>query len=186
MNLDRWRMDLADAVAASCGDCEQLGLIKGLVLGYRGDITPHQRNLLQSTGTAHLLAISGMHIGLVAWLFYMLGRAAWRLGLYRVCGNRQILASLVSMGAAIAYAAMAGFSLPTQRALIMLLVILAALGAKSRVNLLHSASLALLLILVYDPRAIGTVSLWLSFGALLIIVMIFAPRGLAGLKKYFW
>ena len=169
VSVNYWRMALASAIDRNCSSCEHRGLIKALALGFRGDINDSQKRLLQSSGTAHLLAISGLHIGMVALLFYGLGRCCWRLGLYRTDLSRAQTASLFALGAALSYAALAGFSLPTVRALIMFSVLLLALLYKSRVNLLQCISLAVVVILVADPRAVGSASFWLSIGAIMVI-----------------
>jgi len=169
LDLDHWRSGLAASIDRDCGHCRQRGLIKALALGFRGDIGKHSRQLLQHSGTAHLLAISGLHIGMVSMMFYLLGGYAWRLGIYRSGLNRRTLASLCALLAAVAYAALAGFSLPTLRALLMLALVLIALQLKSKINLLQAIALALVLILLADPLAVGSISLWLSFGALMVI-----------------
>ncbi|MCP4877492.1 MAG: DNA internalization-related competence protein ComEC/Rec2 [Gammaproteobacteria bacterium] len=168
-DLDQWRSYVAAAIDRYCAGCENRGLIKALALGFRGDIKASQTSLLQTTGTAHLLAISGLHIGMVSFLFYGLGRFGWRLGLYRSGLNRVQLASLCALLAALGYSALAGFSLPTLRALLMFGVFLCAQQNRSRINLLQSIALAMMLILVLDPRVVGSVSFWLSFAALLVI-----------------
>ena len=171
-SVNYWRTELASAIDRDCGNCEHRGLIKALALGFRGDIGNSEKNLLQSSGTAHLLAISGLHIGMVALIFYRLGRYCWRLGLYRTGLNRLQTASLLALGAAFSYAALAGFSLPTVRALTMFSVLLLALLCKSRINLLQSISLTVVVILIADPRAVGSASFWLSIGAIMVIAFV--------------
>jgi competence protein ComEC len=168
-DLNYWRSGLAANIDRDCAQCRQRGLIKALALGFRGDISTENRSLLQHSGTAHLLAISGLHIGMVSVMFYLLGGYCWRLGIYRCGLNRRTLASLCALLAAVAYAALAGFSLPTLRALLMFAVVLVALQLKSKINLLQALALALALILLVDPLAVGSISLWLSFGALMVI-----------------
>ena len=172
LNTDHWRMRLAQAIDKNCQDCRHRGLIKALTLGYRGDIANDQNRLLQASGTAHLLAISGLHIGLVSLAMFALGRYCWRFGVYLTILNRIQTAALMAMIAAIAYAALAGFSLPTVRALIMLLILLFALLFRSRINLLQSLSLAVIAIVLLDPRAVGSNSFWLSVCALLVIAFV--------------
>jgi competence protein ComEC len=169
LDLDHWRGELAASIDRDCEFCRQRGLIKALALGFRGGIDRQNQQLLQHSGTSHLLAISGLHIGMVSMLFYLLGGYGWRLGIYRSGLNRRTVASLCALFAAVVYAALAGFSLPTLRALLMLAVVLVALQLKSRVNLLQAVSLSLALILLADPLAVGSISLWLSFGALMVI-----------------
>ena len=167
-----WRTHIASNIDRSCSSCEHRGLIKALALGFRGDIPITQKHLLQSSGIAHLLAISGLHIGIVTLLFYGLGRHCWRLGLYRSGLNRAQIAWLFAIVAALGYAALAGFSLPTVRALIMFSLLWFALQTRNRINLLQSIALAVIVIVIIDPRAVGSTSFWLSFAALLVIAFV--------------
>ena len=167
--LSVWRDALSTQIERDCKGCANTGLFKALVLGERGEIDSWDRQLLRDSGTAHLLAISGLHVGLVAAVFYCLGRGLWRVGLYRSGVGRQRMSVACAVVGAFVYAALAGFSLPTQRALVMLICILLALYSRSRLNLLQSLSLAIVLLLLVDPRAVGGVSFWLSIGAISII-----------------
>ena len=175
-----WRTRLASSIDDYCGDCRQRGLIKALALGYRADIGERALRLLRDSGTAHLLAISGMHIGLVALFGFALGRLCWHAGLRPAGLNRLHTAAWVAMPAAVVYAALAGFSLPTVRALVMLSILVAGLLQRQRINLLQSLSLTVVCILLIDPRAVGSSSFWLSVGALLVIgvARLRMPRGL--------
>jgi len=172
LNPHRWRERLAASLDAYCGDCERAGLIKALAIGYRAGIPPHQRQVLQRSSTAHLLAISGLHVGMVAMLAFVAGRLLWRLGLYRGSCDRPRLVAMLVILAATGYAAMAGFSLPTLRSLIMLLAILLAMLTKNRVNLLQSLAIAVVVITLADPRSLVSSSFWLSSGALLVIAFV--------------
>ncbi len=181
-SLPRWRGLLARSIDNYCRSCPNIGLIKALGIGYRGDIPAAQNSILRNSGTAHLLAISGLHIGMVSMLFFALGRLGWRLGLYRTGINRSVTASVFALGAALGYAAMAGFSLPTVRALVMLAILFGGLLWRSRINLLQCVSLALIIILVVDPLAVGSASFWLSISALLVIA--FAQFRFAGQGRW--
>jgi len=167
--IDVWRARLAARIDHFCTDCRYGGVIKALAIGYRGDLSAVQRELLQASGTAHLLAISGLHIGLAGLFGLLAGRICWRCGLYRLVTNELHCASVFALSGATLYAALAGFGWPTQRALVMLGVMLFAWRCARRINLLQSVSLALGFILLLDPRAVGSPSLWLSVAALLVI-----------------
>jgi competence protein ComEC len=77
-NINRWRNNIGLGIKKSCAECPYEGLIEALTIGYRADIPGFQRQLLQDTGTAHLLAISGLHIGMISALFFCLARWIWR------------------------------------------------------------------------------------------------------------
>jgi competence protein ComEC len=184
-DTNRWRLRVAQAIDENCRDCPRAGLLKALAIGYRGAIENRHRQLLERSSTAHLLAISGLHIGMVALFAYLLGRGAWRLGLYRVAVSRPYSAALLAVTCACGYAAMAGFSLPTVRALIMLLVLSVALLLKNRVNLLQSLAIAVATITLADPRSLISGSFWLSCGALLVIAFaqFRAPQAMPGWRR---
>ena len=145
--------------------------IGALSLGDRRLLDTGRRQLLQHTGTAHLLAISGLHITFAAFLCH---RAAALMA--RLLPPLLLLrpapwwGALGALSGAIAYAALAGFSLPTRRALTMVLVAVCALLASRRPSFAAGFCLALLLVLMQEPLAGHTAGFWLSFlavGALL-------------------
>ncbi len=172
LQANYWRMRLVTAIDDYCSGCPHGGLIKALSLGFRGDISAPDKTLLQSSGTAHLLAISGLHVGMVAGLMFALGRYSWGIGLRPAGFNRIQTASSMAILAACGYAALAGFSLPTVRALVMLVILLVAVLFRNRVNLLQSLSLAVIVIVLVDPRSVGANSFWLSVCALLVIAFV--------------
>ena len=96
-----------------------LALIKALAIGDKSSITTQQWQVLTNTGTSHLMAISGLHIGLAALFANILLRR-----LVPVCFLRVLPAQHVALIGgfiiALLYALVAGLSIPTQRALIML------------------------------------------------------------------
>ena len=167
--IDQWRSGIKQGIDRQCSECNNNGLIKALAIGYRADINPRHRQLLQDTGTAHLLAISGLHIGIISALFFYVGRFLWRFYFHRFEYSRLQFSATLAICAGLIYAALAGFSLPTVRALIMLAVIFLAFNFRTSVNLLNSIAIAVIVILIFDPLSVGSSSFWLSISALLLI-----------------
>ena len=182
--IDFWRARLAAAIEHHCENCNHVGLLRALVVGDRGAVTPADRRLLTQTATAHLLAISGLHVGLVAGICFWLGRRCWDLGLHRWLPARESSAALIGFGGACLYAALAGFALPTLRALVMLGVLLLVHRRLYRPSLPQSLALAVCLIVVLDPRAVGSASFWLSVLAVLVISLCLFDGGrIAGWRR---
>ena len=154
----------------ACPACAQAGLIEALAIGFRGHIEDHQRQRLQQTGTAHLIAISGLHIGIIAGVFYVLGNALWNLLLQRSRMTRRGFALSMAWCAALVYSLISGFELPAQRAMLMLSVLLLMQALRLPVNLLHSVFCTLLLVMIVSPLSVLSSSFWLTFCALLVIV----------------
>ena len=121
----RWlafRFRLARSLKQYPVKAEWHGLLNGLALGDRRDISEHQWQVLRATGTVHLMAISGLHIGIAAAVGGAGGAALWMLipMLNRRLARRD-MSLMAGFAIAVIYALLAGLSLPTQRALIMLL-----------------------------------------------------------------
>ena len=144
--------------------------ISALSLGDRSKITAKQWQTLTRTGTSHLVAISGLHIGLVAGLFFIVGRWLWALaGSLPLQISSQRFAALAGILGALMYAALAGFSIPTQRALIMLSMWMLSLFFNRKYAVSDIISISLLAVLIIDPFAAMDAGFWLSFIAISII-----------------
>lgn len=164
--VDRTRQWLNRRLHAALGDDDNAGVIAALVLGLRGDIPEQRWDILLQTGTNHLIAISGLHIGLIAGLIFALMRRIWGAVpalVLRVSAPQG--AAAVALLAAAGYALLAGFSIPTQRAMVMLLVVMGGVLLKRRVRPFQSLALALLAVLIFDPFAVHNAGFWLSFAA---------------------
>ncbi|MEW5911969.1 MAG: ComEC/Rec2 family competence protein, partial [Thermodesulfobacteriota bacterium] len=151
-------------------------LLRALLLGQRGGLDTPTRDAFGATGTAHLLAISGLHIGLVWGLAFVLLRlllTAWtRLALAWPVPK---LAALGAMLPAAAYAALAGGSTPTLRALIMIACLAAALWVDRPYRPAGGLALAALVIGLIWPEAPLTISFQLSFVAVAAILLAAGP-----------
>lgn len=149
--------------------------ILALLIGDK-EFSQSQQNLLISSGTSHLMVISGLHIGLLAFIAFVLFRGLWSLS-PRLCRKlpAQYAGVIVSVIVAFIYSLLAGFSLPTQRALIMLLVVAILWLLGKRISIVKSLSIALGIIILIDFESIYSVSLWLSFSAVMLLVVISIP-----------
>ncbi|MDX1432503.1 MAG: DNA internalization-related competence protein ComEC/Rec2 [Gammaproteobacteria bacterium] len=146
-------------------------IIAGLAVGDRGAMTREQWRVLRATGTSHLMAISGLHVGLVAALVYFTVARLWCVAaapVLRLAAPRA--AALAALAAALGYAGLAGFTLPTQRALVMLGVVLAAVLTCRRISPSTSLCVALAAVLLLDPFAVVAAGFWLSFAAVAVIL----------------
>ncbi len=151
---------------------QNTGLLQALSLGLRTDIDPADWDVLIATGTNHLLAISGLHIGLVAGFGYWLVIWLWRLS-PPLCDwlPAQRAAALLSLLPALMYATLAGFSVPTQRALIMLSIIALGIAWSRSVSKTTLLAIALLAVLIFDSLAVLSAGFWLSFCAVAVIFL---------------
>ncbi|SFK18809.1 DNA internalization-related competence protein ComEC/Rec2 [Methylophaga sulfidovorans] len=188
--INDWRFQLQQQIQSLIPAASQLPLILGLAIGQRDDISPSQWQILRQTGTSHLMAISGLHIGLAAGLGFYLISWLWRyspFNTFHIPAHR--IGAVAGLVVAIFYACLAGLSIPTQRALIMVSLAMLALFLKRQVYPSHILSLACIMVLLLNPFALLSAGFWLSFAAVAIILMCFTQRfpaiRLAWLKIHF-
>jgi competence protein ComEC len=172
----RLRGWIARRIEQVLGPSPVLGIIQGLAVGDTHAIAADQWRVFAATGTTHLLAISGLHISMVAALAAWLGggivrwRGAQALRLTAIHGQ-----ALAGAGAAFLYSLLAGWSVPTQRTLVMLAVYFVARCCQRHGSTADTLGIALIAVLLLDPFAPLAVGAWLSFGAVAIIAL--ALRG---------
>ena len=174
--LDRLRADILARLQPVLADTRMRGLIEALAFGVRTHITDDQWRVLRRTGTSHLVAISGLHIGLIAgWLFVLVRWLALRLP-----GRRwsRVSAAIAAFLGAMAYAALAGWALPTQRALVMTAAGLLAVSLMRRIAPARMLAFAVIIVVVWQPDAVIAPGFWLSFGA--VAWLIYLAQGMAG------
>ena len=163
-----WRESLRAFLDKALAESPHLGIVKALVLGDRSDISQRQWRVFRETGTSHLIAISGLHIGLVSSLVFVFFQRLTLLFQSRIKSPRRI-AIIAGLFAALAYAALAGFSIPTQRALVMVTVVMGALYWYRHYQPSRVIAIALWMVLLIDPLAVLSAGFWLSFFAVAII-----------------
>ena len=165
------RQRLAEGIRRHLDGHPQLGVILALTLGIKSGIDDAQWRRFRSTGTGHLMAISGLHVGMVAGCCFFLGHWLWSRSVRlssRLAAPRA--GGLAAVAGAALYAGLAGFSIPTQRALIMVAAAALALLAARHTRPMDVLGIALIGVLVLEPPAVGSPGFWLSFGAVFLIL----------------
>ncbi len=169
--LDHLRQNVAARMALAVPDSPYLGILTALVIGAQNSISAPQWQVFTRTGTSHLVAISGLNITLVAGLVGLLTRRAWawlpHANLRLAAPKAAVCAALLS---ATGYALLAGFSIPTQRALVMIAIALGARLCDRQLVPSRALALALLVILLMGPTAPLTAGFWLSYGAVAVLL----------------
>ena len=148
----------------------QSALAQGLLLGRRGQIPTEVKDSFRASGTAHLLAISGLHVGIL--LVMTTGASAAALG------RRRQMYLLVPLTAIWLYALVSGLPVSVQRAALMGSLYLAATGLGRPHNPLPILALSAVLITSLDPLALTQVSFQLSFTAMagVLLALPYASR----------
>ncbi len=164
--LYRLRQRLADGLERAVPE-PQASFGQAVLLGIRDNLPDDLVDDFRRTGTSHLLAISGLHVGVL--LGMALAAAAWVFGRR---GNPYILVPLVLIWL---YALMSGMSPSATRAVIMGTVYLAALALGRPRSVLPALGLAAALMLAVDPQVLFSISFQLSFAAMAGIATLAEP-----------
>jgi len=148
-------------------------ILKGILLGDKESLPPDILNSFRETGTAHVLVVSGLHVGLVLFIIFLL---------FRTAGLSSKLTSFLALPLLWYYALLTGFRPPVVRATFMATTGLVCFLVDRQTSPLIILSLAALLILIINPLNLFTVSFQLSFVAVGGIVYL-TPYIMDKLKK---
>lgn len=174
------------------GNAPYAGVITALAIGDQGSIPADQWQVFTRTGVNHLMAISGLHISMLALLAFGAVYALWRrVPRLALAFPARKAAAVAGLLAALLYALLCGFSIPAQRTVYMLATVAAALLLSRRIAPAQLLSLALFVVLLADPWAVIAPGFWLSFGAVALILYVSAnrlgrPNWLAGYGRVQW
>ncbi|MBO6786749.1 MAG: ComEC/Rec2 family competence protein [Rhodospirillales bacterium] len=155
-----------------------------LLTGNRGYIDERVLEIMRDAGIAHLLAISGLHIGLVAGIVFAFVRilvAAFPWAGLRVNGKK--VAASAAIPAAFAYAVLAGFTVPTERAFLMTGLMLGGILLDRRALSLRNVAWAAAVILIFRPESLIGPGFQMSFAAVTALISVYAVLGVRRAKK---
>ena len=176
-SLAAWRATLAKRVIALRPNDPFSAVVVALTLGYRDGISDEFQQLLIRTGTAHLLAISGLHIGLVSAAAFLIFKWVWRAcpGTLGRRFSRSTFAGLAAVAFAVMYATLAGLSPPTMRAAGMCAIAFIVLTTRRSLSAWLPFSLALAFVVLTDVLRLLSPGVWLSFGTVALIILLHRP-----------
>jgi len=180
--VSRMRVRLSQVVDKALGDAPAAGVLMALISGRRGQVQPEDKERFKLSGTAHLLAISGLHIGVAAGAGALLGRLLWHLMASIPRSGMATYAIGGAWVAASAYALISGMSTATRRALAMIVVVLLAAAMRRSMPVFRGLALALISVLLLQPLAPLDGGFWLSFTAVAILTLRFQGR----LRRLSW
>ena len=172
--VDALRARISNAVAAALpNDPHAAHLLRALSVGDQRALDESDWQIVRATGVAHLVAISGFHVGLAAIFGALLARALWWLfPALALRMPRPVAEACFALPAAIAYGALAGFGLPTTRTLWMIGAVSLSRIARRGDGLGEGLGLALCAILIVDPLSVLSAGFWLSFAGVALLAWV--------------
>lgn len=150
---------------------DELATVGALTLGYKEELDPELRRLFQASGAAHVLAVSGLHTGIIYALLLALLTLGGRMRpLYENRIGRWVIGSII-IAALWGYAWLTGMTPSVVRAVIMMTLLQVGWMCYRQVLSLNSIAAAAVLILLFRPLDLWSVSFQLSFTATFAIVL---------------
>lgn len=169
------RMRWAVAARIRSGLAGEAGsLATALITGLRGDISAPTLEALRTAGLAHVLAISGLHMALVAGSLFWLVRAA--LAAVPTLALRapvKRIAAAAALAGASYYLVLSGASVATQRAFVMMTIMLVAVMLRRPAITMRNVALAALVVVILTPESILSASFQMSFAAAAALVAVY-------------
>lgn len=176
-----WRYQLQQWVIEK-SQSPHKGILIALLIGDSGLVEKADWKTMQQTGTNHLIAISGLHVGFLAIIGFYLGLLLGRvlqliqLPFFHVSWPAQFIAYVCASLFAGFYSALAGFNIPTVRTLLMLSIFYWVCLWRRQTQFISIFCLALVLVILIDPLAAYDIGFWLSFGAVAFLLLGFSGR----------
>ncbi|WP_370579711.1 DNA internalization-related competence protein ComEC/Rec2 [Snodgrassella alvi] len=158
-----------------------VALIKALTVGEQSALPAEAWQVFRPLGLNHLVSISGLHVGMLAMLAAWLCSKCLQYLPFQI-SQPWILTRGAAVITAIVYSALAGFAVPTQRSMLMI-IILALTWRRGYLRAFQIWWLTIALVLLFDPLAVLSVGFWLSF--LLVAVLMWAGEGVNHTIKLF-
>lgn len=178
--VDRTRNNVAALIDANTDSGQVGSVLKALLIGQRRQVDTSLVEAFSQTGTSHLLAISGLHVGIVAgvaygvlvWLLSFIPALLWQARVRKYAG-------LIALIPVFVYGFLAGMAPSTQRAVVMVAVILLTHSLEAEHDIMNSLAWAAMIILALSPGDLFGVSFQLSFSAVFFIIV-----GMGCVPKY--
>ncbi|PAP78641.1 DNA internalization-related competence protein ComEC/Rec2 [Rubrivirga marina] len=163
------RVHIETALARHVQDAEVRALLRALLLADRSGIEAGTLDAFRETGLMHLLAVSGLHVGLVGLTLYVLLKPLLgRLGVRR--RRLEAARAIATLAVLAVYVVVAGASVSIVRAFVMVALVIAGRALDRRSDTLNALGIAAFLLLVHRPAALFDVGFQLSFGAVFALV----------------
>ena len=182
--VQRLRATMRERIMAALPEERYAAMVVALVIGDERGVGQSDWNVVNRSGISHLVAVSGLHITLIAGMFARLVYWVWCRSFFTRAQLPLLLparkaAALAGFALGFVYVLLAGFGIPAQRTLYMLAVVAWAVWSGRIASVSHIAALALAVVLLVDPWAVLWPGFWLSFGCVALILYVTTGCGRA-------
>ncbi len=153
---------------------ERASVALALIIGQKNALSDDNRSAIRDAGLAHMLAISGLHVGLVAsTLFFMLRISLASVGYIALQAPIKKIAAIFAFSGALFYMLIAGSTIPTQRAVLMISIVFLAIILDRTPISMRIIAFSALIVLAISPESLISVSFQMSFSAVVSLVLFY-------------
>ncbi len=147
-------------------DKTEFEILSALTLGYKRELDPETKQIFSASGASHVLAVSGLHVGIVFWVISLL------FGFLRRMKNGRVLFVLVSISILWFYAFITGLSPSVMRASAMFSIFVFGENINRKSNIYNSLAASAFFLLLINPNNLFDVGFQLSYAAVFGIVFL--------------
>ncbi len=165
--LERFRADFVATAKAASGSDSAAAVLAAIGVGARHEISREQWDRFAATGTSHLMAISGLHVGLAALAAFVL---TFCLLTPVLPANGYVVAITAGAMCALTYALVSGFGVPARRAIVMLAIAALTVGRRRQIDAVATVATAAIIVFLTDPIATMKPGFHLSFAAVVLLL----------------
>ena len=163
---ERIKLRIYNIIFSSVHDEQSKGMAYAFLIGSREYMSQDMKYIVTSSGIAHIFAVSGMHIGILAGAVFYLLRS------FKVNIKYNIIATTIVL---LIYAYICGFPPSVNRAVLMCVMVMYGRVIGRRNDLLSIISLSAIILLIVNPINLFNLSFMLSYGAVFGIVLLYKP-----------
>lgn len=171
--LETRRRAIAEDITANL-DYPEAGMAQALMIGRKTAMREADKEAMRNAGLAHMLAISGLHIGLFAGVIFFISRLMMvAIPGFALRRPAKKYAALLAIGGAFVYMLVAGATIPTQRAVLMTGIVFAAIMMDRSPISLRLVAFAAFIILLFFPESLLSASFHMSFAAVTALILFY-------------
>lgn len=175
--IDRLREEIQKEINTTVPNPTIAAFVSALSVGLRNGLDASDWQVFQKTGTNHLIAIAGLHIGFVfAAIYFLFDRVIRFFPRVLLCMPATHFASVTAFSVAFFYALLSGFALPAQRAILMLMMFVFSSLFYRNIPMFYRWALTALVVLGCFPFDIFDAGFWLSFGTVGFLILVMSSR----------
>ncbi len=166
IRAEQFREKLLDIYRSQNLGKNELEILSALTLGYKRDLDPETKRVFSASGAMHILAVSGLHVGIVFWVITMF------FGFLRKQKQGRILFVIVSVILLWAYAFITGLSPSVMRASTMFTIFVIGENINRKPNSYNSLAASAMFLLLFNPNNLFEVGFQLSYSAVFGILFL--------------